>query len=387
MSVPRSAPIVLFVDDEQLARKYFERAFSRELNVRTAASSDEARGILERNGDEIAVLMTDQRMPAGDGVSLLSEVKDTYPHIVRLLTTAYTDIEDAVSAVNRGEVWRYITKPWKLEDLRAELNAAMELFRFRAYEQALLRERRRSMLLVASHIAHEMRTPLRSIRSAAGGIERYLPRLLEGHDWAAGAGAEIEPLSEQHRRALEGAVASVQRVVDRANSVIDVLLANCGAQRIDSTVFESCSMHECVDIALQDFPFTEREGQAVRWDGGPDFRFHGSTSLMVFVLHNLLRNALRAIAAAGRGSVQLWTNSHGDVNSVHVRDTGTGIDPEVLPKIFDDFTSFADDQRGVGIGLGFCRKVLTSFGGHIECHSEKNTYTQFDLWLPGRLDG
>lgn len=387
MSVPRSAPIILFVDDEQLARKYFERAFGREMNVRTAASADEARGLLHRYAEEVAVLMTDQRMPAGDGVALLSEVKDSYPHIVRLLTTAYTDIEDAVAAVNRGEVWRYITKPWKLEDLRTELNAAMELFRFRAYEQALLRERRRSMLLVASHIAHEMRTPLRSIRSAAGGIDRYLPRLLEGHDWAVRAGAEVEPLTDQHRHALEGAVASVQRVVDRANSVIDVLLANCGVQSIDAAAFESCSMHECVEIALQDFPFTEREGQSVYWDGGPDFRFHGSTNLMVFVLHNLLRNALRAIAAAGHGTVNLWTDTQGDVNGFHIKDTGTGIDTEVLPKIFDDFTSFADDQRGVGIGLGFCRRVLTSFGGHIECHSEKNVYTQFDLWLPGRIDG
>lgn len=382
MSLPFSDPIVLFVDDEPLMRKYFERVFGRDMNVKTAGSYEEARTVLAHYGERVAVLITDQRMPAGDGVLLLSKVRAEYPHVVRLLTTAYTDIEEAIAAVNQGEIWRYIAKPWDLEDLRTVLGSAMEVYRAQAYEQALLLERRRGMLMVASHMAHEMRTPLRAIHSAARGIEQYLPKLLEGHDWAVRGGADIQPVTKRHRQILAEATTSVQRVVNRANAVIDLLLANAGAYRIDPMLFEPCAITDCVAMALQDFPFTELERDAVSWEGGPAFDFKGSVNLMVLVLHNLLRNALRAVEGAGRGGVCIWTDAQQHTNGLHIKDTGTGIAPDLLPRIFDDFTSFSDDHRSAGIGLGFCRKVMTSFGGDIQCHSEQNHYTQFDLWLP-----
>src|SRR5699024_5092278 len=106
MSVSTDEPIVLFVDDEPLIRKYFERIFGRELNVSTAGSCTQARTVLADYGARVAILITDQRMPGGDGVLLLSQAKADYPHIVRLLTTAYTDIEHAAAAVNQGEIRR-----------------------------------------------------------------------------------------------------------------------------------------------------------------------------------------------------------------------------------------------------------------------------------------
>jgi len=386
MSLPISNPIVLFVDDEPLIRKYFERTFGRELNVRTANDYTEARAALARYGDRVAVLITDQRMPGGDGVLLLSEAKEEYPHVVRLLTTAYTDIDQAIAAVNQGEIWRYITKPWHIGKLRADLAAAMDLYHTRAYELALLAERRRGMLMVASHMAHEMRTPLKAIQSAALGIEKYLPTLLEGYAWAMQHGADLEPVTERHRQVLKKSTGSVNRVVNRANAVIDLLLANAGAYRINPALFEPCAISHCVTVALEDFPFTDSERSVTRWTSGPDFHFNGTVNLMVLVLHNLLRNALRAVAAAGSGEVCIWTTTRENRNVLHIKDTGTGIAPEQLPRIFDDFASFSNDQSSAGIGLGFCRKVMTSFGGQIHCRSKLNQYTQFDLWLPIAYD-
>ncbi|MES1926787.1 histidine kinase [Salinisphaera sp. T31B1] len=374
--------MVLFIDDEPLIRKYFERAFGRDMNVCCAASGEEARLILADPDSQIAVVMTDQRMPVEDGVTLLGHVKDEWPQIVRILTTAYSEIEDAIAAVNSGEIWRYVTKPWDFDELRTLLHSALEVYHARAYEATLLAERRRGMMMVASHIAHEMRTPLRSIHSAATGIERYLPRLLAGYDWAIQAGAEIEPMTQRHRDVLAQAALGMQRVADRANGLIDLLLANAGAYRIDAEAFERCDMVECVDVVLRDFPFGERERELVHWSPGPGFEFVGSFSLMVFVLQNLLRNALQAIAAAGQGEIVIWTRCGAGYNGLHMRDTGIGIEREHLPRIFDDFTSFAGARHSAGVGLGFCRKVITSFGGHIDCHSEHRRYTQFDLWLP-----
>lgn len=382
MSEPHKRLAVLFVDDEAKALKYFTRCFHQDFNVLTAGSGAEAREMLAQRGEGIAVLLTDQRMPISDGISLLSEAKERYPHIVRLLTTAYTDIEDAIAAVNRGEVRRYITKPWDLEVLRSELANALELYREQNHERELLNERRKSILSVASHIAHEMRTPLLSTRSAAAGIERYLPRLLEGHRWAYAAGAPIEPIRESHKLALEESIASIRRVVDRANVMIDLLLANCGAKRIDPTSFEICQMGECIESALQDFPFQAGQRERVHWEAQPGFEFRGSCWLMVFVLHNLLRNALKAINAAGKGDIRIWASQNKTGNTLHFEDTGAGIDPAVLPEIFEDFASFSDNGKGVGIGLGFCRRVMDSFGGTISCHSIPSMHARFDLWFP-----
>lgn len=380
-SGPHKQMTVLFVDDEAKSRKYFERAFAGDFRVLTASRSEEAREILEREGDRVALLLTDQRMPAGDGVSLLQHARLRFPHVVRLLTTAYADIDDAIAAVNRGEVRRYITKPWDIATLRQELTEALDAYRERAHQQALLEERRKSMLSVAGHIAHEMRTSLLSIQSAASGVQRYLPRLVEGYRWAASAGAPLEPVRDHHLEVLNEAATGIERVVQRANSVIDLLLANCGGASINPRDFAACRARECIDAALQDYPWRNGERERVALDTGGDFEFMGSQALMVFVLHNLLRNALRAVTAAGGGEVRVGAEAGRGRHRIHVEDTGTGIAEEALPRIFEDFESFTDNGGGAGIGLGFCRRVMESFGGFIECESEPG-HTRFDLWLP-----
>ncbi|MES1936796.1 hybrid sensor histidine kinase/response regulator [Salinisphaera hydrothermalis] len=384
MTTSANGEIVLFVDDEPMIRKYFERAFSRDMRIMTADGSQAAYAVLETYGEDVAILMTDQRMPAGDGVSLLHAVKTEYPHIVRLLTTAYSELEHAVAAVNQGEIWRYITKPWDLESLRETLSDALEVYRYRKYEQALLAERRQATLTVASYMAHEMRTPLRSIHAGARGLEKHLSTLFDGYDWAIRHGADIEPLTQRHRAILGESTANMQRVANRANAVIELLLANAGAFRISPDSFELCAITDCVEAALEDFPFNDLERSIVQWDKGDHFSFNGSMHLMILVLHNLLRNALRAVIAKGNGTIRIWADARDDINFLHVKDTGTGIPARLLPRIFDDFASFSGDQHGAGIGLSFCHKVMASFGGDIRCSSVECEYTQFDLQFPSR---
>ncbi|HET8700378.1 MAG TPA: response regulator [Nitrococcus sp.] len=133
---------VLYVDDEEKALKYFRRAVSDQaLAVHTAASVAEALTVLEAHGSEIGVLITDQRMPGQTGVDLLRRVREDWPDIIRLLTTAYSDLDEAIEAVNRGEIFRYITKPWDIRQLRAELAQALEIHRLRLERSLLLQEK------------------------------------------------------------------------------------------------------------------------------------------------------------------------------------------------------------------------------------------------------
>jgi len=132
---------VLFVDDEEKARKYFSLAMTSDFEVLTAGSAAEALEILTQHASRIAIIVSDQRMPEQSGVEMLKIVKEYYPHIVRLLTTAYTDLDDAIEAINRGEILRYIQKPWDINVLKTELNQAMDYFQLRNERDNLLEEK------------------------------------------------------------------------------------------------------------------------------------------------------------------------------------------------------------------------------------------------------
>ncbi len=135
------APGILFVDDEGQSRKYFHKAFSKDFKILTASSVSEAKGILREYGSEIGVLVTDMQMPEENGVILLDHAKNFYPHIVRLLTTGYSDLEDAIAAVNSGEIIRYIEKPWDLSALHVELRSALSYYQLQSERDHLLGEK------------------------------------------------------------------------------------------------------------------------------------------------------------------------------------------------------------------------------------------------------
>lgn len=132
---------ILFVDDEDNARKYFDKGLKHYFNIFTAANVEEAIKIIDDNHQDIAVVITDQRMPGGNGVKLLRFLRETHPRIIRLLTTAYSDLSEAIDAVNGGEIFRYIQKPWDFNLLKTELKQAMELFELRFEHRKLLQEK------------------------------------------------------------------------------------------------------------------------------------------------------------------------------------------------------------------------------------------------------
>jgi two-component system, probable response regulator PhcQ len=130
MTTPSQAT-VLYVDDEAMALKYFERLISPSFKVITAMSVDEGIAALKAHGKKITVLISDQRMPGANGNELLRHARHHYPHIVRLLTTAYSELGEAIVAINSGEIYRYITKPWDAQMLMNEVRLAAEVSELR----------------------------------------------------------------------------------------------------------------------------------------------------------------------------------------------------------------------------------------------------------------
>src|SRR5437764_3096841 len=132
---------VLYVDDEEKSLKYFTRAFCDQFRILTAANAQDGLKLLEQHQDEIGLLMTDQRMPGEKGIWLLEKARQLRPRIIRILATAYSDMEAAIAAVNTGAIYKYVTKPWDPPQLEATLKRGLEFFIVQRERDQLLKEK------------------------------------------------------------------------------------------------------------------------------------------------------------------------------------------------------------------------------------------------------
>ncbi|WP_445629696.1 response regulator [Nostoc sp. DSM 114167] len=146
-SQANSKPKILVVDDEPDNLDLLYRTFYRDYKVLRATSGPAALDLLAQEG-EIAVIISDQRMPMMSGTEFLSLTATQYPDIIRIILTGYTDVEDLVEAINAGKVFKYVTKPWEAEELKAVVRQALDTHNvLKARTRELTRTLRQESLL------------------------------------------------------------------------------------------------------------------------------------------------------------------------------------------------------------------------------------------------
>ncbi|MEH2378489.1 MAG: response regulator [Nostoc sp.] len=146
-SPANSKPKILVVDDEPDNLDLLYRTFYRDYKVLRANSGPAALELLAQEG-EVAVIISDQRMPMMSGTEFLSLTATQYPDIIRIILTGYTDVEDLVEAINAGKVFKYVTKPWEAEELKALVRQALDTHNvLKARTRELTRTLRQESLL------------------------------------------------------------------------------------------------------------------------------------------------------------------------------------------------------------------------------------------------
>jgi two-component system probable response regulator PhcQ len=189
---------VLFADDEEHACECFRATLEPEFVVYTARSAEEGLDILRRRRSEIGLVVSDQRMPGASGTAFLAKVRHEEPDTVRILTTAYADLDAAIEAVNAGSIYKYIIKPWHLAELRSTLRRAMEYRllnlerdlqvkeKLASLRHLLVADRVRGLALLAMGLSNHMRNALTALDSyvflATAEIERQPTRLAGGYE-------------------------------------------------------------------------------------------------------------------------------------------------------------------------------------------------------------
>lgn len=235
-----TASAILLVDDEEKALKYLRLAFEPKFRVFSANSAAAALDVLARHHREIGVIVTDQRMPETTGLQLLNVVRRLYPRTVRILTTAYTELDLLIEAINTGAVYSFVSKPWQLTDLERTLTSALEHYEASVRDHSLLEEkldefrehllegRTREVASVAAKIGHY-------VHNALCPVTLLLDDLLD----------ENNPESRLPRDFLERVQAHVQQI---ARTLKDLAAISVPPRPEDFTTID---LHDILESALE----------------------------------------------------------------------------------------------------------------------------------------
>ncbi|MGE0085647.1 MAG: response regulator [Desulfococcaceae bacterium] len=429
---------LLVIDDEQEILKSLKRQFRKKYNVYLANSAEEGSRIL--CGEPIQVIISDQRMPGITGTEFFRKIKTEHPDAIRLILTAYADIEAVIAAINDGNVFRYIHKPWDPEQMESVVCEAFRYYRLINGNRKLMEELKETNEILRQEIAekemaqkqlrqhrdHLEQTVLERTESLTR-INALLHQEIEGHRHTA---AELETAKEradaanrakseflahmshelrtplngilgyaqilrQDRSLTESQRAGIEIIERSGNHLLSLLNDILDLSKIEAGKME---LHP-VPISFPGFLKGISEMVSIRaQEKGLDFRYEPADSLphavladeqrLGQILLNLLNNAIKFTDA---GSVifrvePVETETKKSIR-FQVKDTGVGIPADQLENIFAPFRQIASHThktKGTGLGLSITRNLVHLMGGKISVQSEpeKGSVFSFDLELP-----
>jgi two-component system response regulator PhcR len=370
---------ILFVDDEPASRKWFARVFSDEFTVVTAASVTDALVVLGERGHEFAVLVTDYRMPEGDGMKLLRAVQRDFRHLVRLLATAYAEKDVAIAAVNQGKVLRILEKPLDEALTREALREAAALHHAQALERAVNEGRVAALRDTLGFLAHELNTPLATVRGCVSTVASRLQAP------APGAMPGTVQFTEFHPGELMAALERAERRALYCQSLVSTFVQSA-RDAYPGSAPQSVSAQGLVAALLDEFPFEENERSSVRSEVAQDFSLPGRRDLLYLVLCTLTKNALQALRGTQQPrlsiAVELKAAATGSARPcIRFTDNGPGIPAEVLAKLTREPVTTRAQSGGNGMGLMFCQRVMQSIGGSVEIRSSPGEGSVFSLYF------
>ena len=377
---------ILYVDDEDKSLKYFALAFADRFRILTAPNAAEGFALLQQHKDEIAVLMTDQRMPGEKGVQLLERSRHLNPRIIRILATAYSDLEAAIDAVNAGAIYRYITKPWDLPELEITLRRALEFFIVQHERDNLLREkiavlhnlmltdRVISLGLVAAGLGHYVQNSLVAVRTfldlAPIKLEEESLNMEElrnpafWKDFYAQVRVQVKRISDMLQVLGQATERPTQGFQDR------VQLAEVAAQALTRVQprLEEKNIH-VQNLIPTDLPSIHVD--RLIFDRLFEFLLEDELSGLPVGGSLTLRGRSTTLAVSGEAAVEL-----------DLEDNGPGLPAAALRSVFDPFFLRNGNPQEFGINLMACYFIVYHHGGRIEIDNRAEQGVKFRITLP-----
>lgn len=354
--------LILYVDDEEKNLDSFKIIFRKEYDVLVAKSAQEGLEILEKH--DIRLVITDQRMPNMTGVEMLEKIANMYPEITRIILTGYSDMEAIISAINKGRVFRYITKPWNKEELKETIDFALEAYRLKAHNKELIEELRKTNKELDELVyrsSHDLRAPLASVLGLINLAKKEddLDKIREYLD-----------LQEDSVKRLDGLLKEI--IQYSRNSHLDVKKEEVDLQEM---IKNSLDIHEY-------FIESPQIQKSLIVDQPVPFKC--DKYRLEIVLNNLISNAIR-YSNLNQKHPKLDVIAKVDKKEAEIKviDNGIGINPELKSNIFNMFYKGSDEKMGgSGLGLFIVKETMERLGGEILLESEKDKGSTFTIRLP-----
>jgi two-component system probable response regulator PhcQ len=376
---------ILYVDDEEKSLKYFARAFEDQFKIYTATNAQDGFKLIEEHADEIGVLMTDQRMPGEKGVWLLEKARQNHPRIIRILATAYADMEAAVSAVNSGSIYKYVTKPWDPVQLEQTLKRSLEFFLVQMERDQLLREkmsvlhnmmiadRMVSLGLLAAGLSHHIRNSLVAVKTF---LDLAPAKMAE---------EKMEMTGLRNPDFWKEYYQNVQSQIEKINNLLKDLWS--ASEKPAFEFADQVKIREVLDASIEalksDFAAKNIEVRNEVPDTLPLVKVDKPKFYRLFEL--MLKDELASLPVGSKitfSASETQSGSNKPSIQIQMTDNGPGLPQEALRLVFDPFVVRSDSPMEYGIHLMACYFIVHHHGGKIEARGESPQGTTFTIRLP-----
>ncbi len=383
----------MYVDDEENNLVVFKNAFFREYRVFTALSAEEGLRILDQH--PVHLIITDQKMPGMTGVEFLEQVVDSHPDTMRLILTAYSDIDFIMRAINKCGIYRYILKPWDTRELKIIIDKALENYQLGQDKKRLIQ----NLETANKELEDKVRARTRELKekneelTKINDIKDKLFTIIS-HDLrqplvSLGVFFEIlKQLPEDvSREKLDQFYMKLQANLQDVTSLLDNLLFWSQSQmgnnhleqkpiRIVDLVKKNIELYQ-VSAMQKDIIIN-----MARISSNPVVL--GDENIINLVIRNLLNNAIKY--SKKRSSITVNLKQQEDSLAISVKDRGVGMSKRLLNRLFESgyhgTTRGTSNEKGTGLGLKLCKEYLTRQSGELYIHSEKGKGSTVTFTLP-----
>jgi signal transduction histidine kinase len=372
---------ILAVDDDEGNLVVLEEFLIDDYDIVTTTSPAEALELV-RSG-EFYMVISDQRMPGITGVELLREVRKLYPDTIRIIISAYSDAKAMLDAINVGEVYRFILKPWDPDQVETVVRKGMEYRLQRLVIQRLVDELHAKNLNLEETMASLRATQDKLLQSAklatVGQLTSSIVRELKNHV----TGVKLLADAVEKADVPEEFAEFVQLGVASAETLFELIGGLNSFAHKDGWKLKrnNHNLNELVSTGLRVALLDERANRRTidfqPADQMPTGILDGEKVRQVVV--NLVLNALDATEDGSRIEISTASSATGWV-SFRVKDDGAGISTELLNQLQAPFVSARSD--GLGLGLQVCRRVVEAHGGKMDILSAPDEGTAVTVDLP-----
>jgi len=354
----RSPVKVLYIDDEENNLLAFKASFRRQYEIYTANSAAEGLKVLENL--PIEVIIADQKMPTTTGVEFFKSISTTFPDPIRILLTGYTDISALADAINHGDIYRYITKPWNDLELHNSIKNAHDAYTSKIDLRNKVQELEKTndeLNRFIYSISHELRAPLVSVIGIVNLVK------MEGLYHSSG---EYWELIESCSNKLDY---YIQKTLQYYKNNKDL------SEKAD------INFKKLVDDIIDLYSYTDRDTQ-FNLNINQPHPFKGDSFRLEVILGNLISNAIKYQKdSEAHKVVDISIDVTPFSAEISITDNGLGILNEHLEKIFTQFFK-TKNNKGSGLGLFIVKEALNKIDGKISVKSSLNQGTTFKITIP-----